>query len=289
MSYTPHAEEGNVFNASKEDLQMNWAMEKARLTIDYFRDCLREPQPGQYGLSLKVRLEDGQGTEHMWLHDLSLDDDGLFYGVIDSEPVTVRNVQLGTRIGVPYEAISDWLLVEEGRLIGGYTIRVYRESLEPKERIAFDREFGLLIDYGIDHFPADMRTPEGAIVSLEEAYTQGDIAAAVACKDFVTEAGMLLAQLPNMDAEDQELLEQTAETLRLSFEAHLRADGMPSFKGFKRAFPEREWIDKDTVLITEICYLPDGHTTFDRLLCTRHGDEWRVGPPVNMNDEEGEE
>lgn len=288
MAYEQHEDSTHVFNAGKADAQMNWAMEKARLTIGYFKDCLQHPMESQYGHSLKVRLDDANGTEHIWLHDLSLDEDGLFYGVIDGDPVTVTTVKAGTRIGIPHEAISDWLIVDDGRLIGGYTIRVYRESLSDTERIEFDRGFGVGIDYGFDFFPHDMTTPEGAILCLEDAYTAGDVVAAMACKDFETEARMLLAQLPGMEGFDDELLAQTADTLRLSFEAHMRSGGMPTFEGFQRAFPEREFIDQDTVIVSEICYHPDGKMTLDRLIVTRHGDEWRVGPPVNPGEQDEE-
>jgi uncharacterized protein YegJ (DUF2314 family) len=105
MSYEKRDESGNVFNAGAADAQMNWAMDKARLTIGYFKTCIQQTPENQYGHSLKVRLEDENGTEHIWLNDLSIDDDGLFYGVIDSEPVTVTNVKAGTRIGFPHDAI----------------------------------------------------------------------------------------------------------------------------------------------------------------------------------------
>jgi uncharacterized protein YegJ (DUF2314 family) len=289
MDYTKRTENSNVFDARSTDAQMNWAMEKARLTVGYFKESLLHPRPDQYGFSLKVRIEDENGVEHMWLNELSVDEDGLFYGTLDSDPVTVQNVKAGMEIGIPMDAISDWLIVENGRLIGGYTIRVYRESLTPEERMAFEKGFGVEIDYGVDYFPHDMTTPEGAILCLEDAYSAGDIEAALACKDFESEARMLLQRLPDLGNEVEDLIASTASTLRLSFEAHFNAGGMPSFEGFLRAFPEREFLDQDTVLVSEICYHPDGKMTLDRLLVTRHGDEWRVGPPMNQMEEEESE
>lgn len=287
MAYEQHEGADNVFDVGKADQQMNWAMEKARLTLPYFKRSLLDPQPEQYGFSLKVRLEDANGVEHIWMNDLSIDEDGIFYGIIDSDPVTVKSVVAGTKIGIDLANISDWLIVEDGRLIGGYTIRVYRESLGQQEKLHFDQGFGIVIDYGVDHFPHDFSTPEGAILCLEDAYTNGDVEAACACKDFPTEARMLLSRVPGMEEADEDMVTQTAELLKLSFEAHLKANDLVSFEGVQRAFPEREFIDKDTVVITEICYHPDGRSTVDRLVVTRFGEEWRVGPP--LNEEEGEE
>jgi uncharacterized protein YegJ (DUF2314 family) len=286
MSYEKRSDGENVFDVQDNDAQMNWAMEKARLTLEYFKECLPHPKADQYGFSLKVKLQDKNGTEHIWMNDLSVDDDGLVYGIIDNDPVVVKNVSAGARIGIPIENVSDWLIVEDGRLIGGYTIRVYRESLSPSERASFDQGFGLQIDYGLDFFEHNMRTPEGAILCLEDAYTQGDVAAAVACKDFQTEARMLLSQIPSMDPDDEELVTATAQTLRLSFEAHLQSGDSPNFTGVLHAFPEREFIDANTVVVSEICYHPDGRITLDRLVVTKLGDEWRVGPPVNQDEAE---
>jgi hypothetical protein len=55
-----------------------------------------------------------------------------------------------------------------------------------------------------------------------------------------------------------------------------------------RAFPERIQLGEDTFLITEVCYHPDGRRTIDKLIVTRLDDEWRVGPPINDEDEDEE-
>ena len=288
MAEEEKRDDGNIYNVPGNNDQMNWAIEKGRLTVGYFRASLLQPKENQYGFSLKVRLEDENGIEHIWMNDLSVDEDGIFYGVIDGDPVTVKTVKSGTKIGIAISDISDWIIIEDGRLIGGYTVRVYRESLSDNERGAFDQGMGIIIDFGVDYFEANLQTPEGAILCLEAAYEKGDVAAAIACKDFHTEARLLLSQIPGMDEMDDEIVESTAETLRLSFEAHLRSGDLPNFEGVKRAFPEREFIDKDTVVISEICEHPDGRMSLDRLVVTRFGDEWRVGPPVNERDGEEE-
>lgn len=273
--------DNNIHNVSGDNAQMNWAMEKARHTIGYFRESLQSPRPDQFGFTLKVRLEDENGIEHIWMNDLSVDSDGVFYGMVDAEPSIVKSVNFGAKIGIGIDNISDWLVIEQGRMIGGYTIRVYREGLSHDERAAFDHAMGLVIDYGVDYFAHDMSTPEGAVLCLEDAYTAGDLAAALACKDFLTEARMLLEQVPGMDASDDELIASTAETLKLAFEAHFNSGEIPNFDGVLRAFPERDFLDKDTVIISEICTHPDGRMSLDRLIVTKFGDEWRVGPPVN--------
>jgi uncharacterized protein YegJ (DUF2314 family) len=36
--------------------------------------------------------------------------------------------------------ISDWMYIEDGYLVGGYTTRVIRDRMTPKERTAYDAQ-----------------------------------------------------------------------------------------------------------------------------------------------------
>lgn len=278
----------DVFYAKNADSAMNMAMEKARHTLRYFRESLLNPRPDQMAFSLKARIVDGNMVEHIWLNEMSFDDDGLYYGVVNNEPIDVKNVKLGARIGIAGEDVSDWLIVENGRLIGGYTIRAYRDGLPDDQVAGFDQSIGLYIDEGVDYYEHDMCTPEGAVLCLEDAYTAGDIEAAIACKDFLAEAKLLLAKYPGM-GENAKFIEKTATALELSFRKFMMENGMPTFEGALRAFPEKEIIDEDTVSLTEICTHPDGRKTVDRLILIRKGEEWRVGPPANGEDQEEDE
>ena len=65
----------------------------------------------------------------------------------------------------------------------------------------------------------DFTTPEGAILCLEDAYRQRDIEAAVAAKDFKTEARLLLQKTGFKDFIDDEMVAKTAQALELGFRA----------------------------------------------------------------------
>src|SRR5262245_20677733 len=52
----------------------------------------------------------------------------------------------------------------------------------------------------------DLSTPEGAILCLEDAYRRRDLEAAVACRDFVTQARQMLGQLQMPMDGDAELV-----------------------------------------------------------------------------------
>lgn len=268
----------DVYHVSSTEDRMNQAMEKARLTLGYFKESLTNPGAHQQYFSLKAAIVDGEMVEHIWLTEVSFDESNIFYGKIGNAPLNVRTVKMGQDVGVSFDDVSDWMIVEEGRLIGGYTIRVLREGLTGPALENFDRSVGMFIDYGVDYFEHDFTTPEGAILCLEDAYDAGDIDRAIACKDFEAEAKLMLTKLKtNQDGAlaTDEMVAKTAELLQLSFIKHLQGN-FPSFVGVLRAFPDRTYINEDLCIVTEVCYYPSNERSLQRHHVSRKNGSWRV-------------
>ncbi len=262
-----------------EDDRMNWAIEKANLTLWYFEESLNKPKDFQTYFSIKVKIMDGEIGEHIWLTEPNFDEFGNLFGIVGNVPVDVTTVKLDQKIGVDRNYISDWMIIERGRLIGGYTIRAIRDGIPDAEKSQFDESIGIYIDEGIDHFKVDLKTPEGAILSLENAYDRDDLDAALACKDFNEEARMMLSSM-NMDF-DEEIISSTAEVLELSFINNITEHGFPKFYNLQNAFPLREKIDEDHYVITEICWFPDGGKSIQKLNTYKSASGWKVLGPVN--------
>jgi len=257
-----------------EDERMKWAIEKAGLTLWYFEKSLKSPVAGQEYFSIKVMIEDSGKVEHIWLTAPDFDEEGNLFGEVGNEPVQVKTVKLGQKIGVMRSLISDWMIVENGRLVGGYTIRAIREGLPETERQTFDDSIGLLVDAGSDYFKPDFDTPEGAILSLEEAYQTNDIDKALSCKDFYQEAKLILSTLDFPI--EEEMIVSTSEALALSFVSYIEKEGMPDFKNINRAFTQRDKIDENYWIITEVCTYPDGGISVQKLQTYKTAQGWRV-------------
>jgi uncharacterized protein YegJ (DUF2314 family) len=264
-----------VVNVANDDIRMNWAIEKARATLHYFQNSLIAPESNQQYFSVKVLIEDGANNEHLWLTTPSFDEEGNLFGVVGNKPVYVTSVHEDQRIGIDSQFISDWMIIEDGRLIGGYTIRAIRDELPETERLDFDRMTGLYIDDGVDYFIHDFSTPEGAILCLEDAYDEQDMEKAMACKNFLEEARLLLYKT-NDSIGNEDILESTADVLRLSFIKNLMEEGFPVFKDLSRAYPQREKITEDLYLITEVCTFPDGGRSSQKIYTFKEDDEWKV-------------
>lgn len=260
---------------AEDDERMSWAIEKAIATLHYFQNSLLEPEPVQQYFSVKVLIDDGIHREHLWLTSPSFDDEGNLYGIVGNKPVYVNSVEMDQKIGIDPCFISDWMIIEEGRLIGGYTIRAVREGKPAHERAEFDRQVGLYIDEGIDYFVHDFSTPEGAILCLEDAYDEHDIEKAIACKNFTEEARLLLMKMNDI-YNGNDILLTTADILRTSFIRSLEKDGFPVFGDLRRAFPYRKKITDRLYLITEVCIFPDGGKSTQHIYTFKGEDGWRV-------------
>lgn len=264
----------DIVYLSTEDEQMNWAIEKANLTLWYFEESLKEPHPEQQYFSVKIKIANETNIEHVWLEDPEFDTEGNLFGTVGNAPAHVTGVRLGDKVGVYRSVISDWMIIESGRLIGGYTIRAIRDNIPEEGHAAFDESVGLYIDEGADHFKADFDTPEGAILTLEQAFSAKNLDRVLACKDFRAEAALMISKL-NFKP-DQELIDTTAETLEASFLQYLEENGMPDFSDKTSAFTHREKLDDRYWIITEVCLYSNGARSVERLSTFRSDSGWRV-------------
>jgi hypothetical protein len=121
----------------------------------------------------------------------------------------------------------------------------------------------------------DFTTPEGAILCLEDAYRRHDIEAAIAAKDFKTEARLMLINTGFKDHIDDEMISKTAEALVVTFRAYTTAQ-WPGFDGLEPFFTKREPYADKIVVVTEVCRFPDHGFSTQRLLVSETTNGWRV-------------
>jgi uncharacterized protein YegJ (DUF2314 family) len=130
--------EDRVTSVPDDDPRMNAAIAKARETVSTFIAALQSAGAGQSQFNVKMAFTDGTHTEHMWLSPVSCDGK-IFHGTVQNDPANVSNVKLGQQASIEPSKLSDWMYVENGKLVGGYTVRVLHEIMSPSERAEFDR------------------------------------------------------------------------------------------------------------------------------------------------------
>ena len=132
------ASKDKVSYVSAGDARMNTAMAGARSSVGTFVTALQSPKTGQEAFAIKMPFSDGSNTEHMWLSPVSYDGKN-FQGVVNNEPEKVKTVKSGQKVTVAPSEISDWMYVDNGNLVGGFTMRVLRDTMTPAERAEFDK------------------------------------------------------------------------------------------------------------------------------------------------------
>ena len=123
---------------------------------------------------------------------------------------------------------------------------------------------------------ANFSTPQGAIRSLENAYVKKDIEAAVAAKDFIAEAQLMLQHADPKLLKDRGIVSQTANVLELSFRKQIKDQGFPNFSGVKCSLGSPKNISATLVNIVETCVFPDGGTSVQTLHVFNGAHGWRV-------------
>ena len=127
------------------DKAMNAAIQKAQATIGTFISAFGARKAGQSNFAVKQKFDHANGGEHMWIGDLQFDGK-VFRGRLNNQPHEVKNLKLGDAVTVDLKKISDWMYVDKGKLVGGYTVRALTDKMSTAERKALEKAGGYKLD-----------------------------------------------------------------------------------------------------------------------------------------------
>src|SRR5580704_6068775 len=128
--------EPEYFEVTKDHAATHRAVIQARKTVGKFILALNHPAPGQQDFEVKKPFIQGSEVEHIWLSDVKLINHH-FEGRIDNQPRKITGVKLGQIVSVEPKDISDWLYIDNGKLVGGYTVRVHYSEMSPEQKQVF--------------------------------------------------------------------------------------------------------------------------------------------------------
>ncbi|PBJ06124.1 YegJ family protein [Flavobacterium sp. ACN6] len=135
--------EPTIYGVESENEEMNAAILKANETLNDFNAGLSNPNADSQ--ALKIKFSNAKGIEHMWIGDIVFKD-GKYSGILNNEPEYVTEFKAGDKIDIDPSKISDWMYLENGKLFGGYAIKVLRNRMTNEEKKQFDEESGMQID-----------------------------------------------------------------------------------------------------------------------------------------------
>jgi len=135
-----------VVRVPNQDPVMAAAIAKAQATLDDFLAVWRAQPTGASDYKLKVRIRDGENSEHFWVQPFRPVNDG-FEGILANEPKLVRGVRGGQRISFARADITDWGYVRNGKQVGSFTVcALFRHA--PREQVEYYRK-----NYGFECEP----------------------------------------------------------------------------------------------------------------------------------------
>jgi uncharacterized protein YegJ (DUF2314 family) len=133
-----------VVSVPRSDPDMERAYQEARQSISQFLERLHQPTPTQEYAAVKVRIGGEDRDHYIWVSEVTWDGirfAGFVYGVDVPSPF---------ESGDEYEArpddIYDWMIIDGGRLMGGYTIRVARSEMTIENRERYDASLWFTVE-----------------------------------------------------------------------------------------------------------------------------------------------
>lgn len=138
-------DDANFISVPPDDKEMNAAIAEARARLPEFLAALQRGGTDIGAFSIKAKYEMPSGAEYIWVGAVTYN--GKTYsGRLDNVPHYIKGLKHGDAVLIEPEAISDWFYVEDGRLVGGYTIRVIYKRMPPAQQQAFRQQLPFKLD-----------------------------------------------------------------------------------------------------------------------------------------------
>lgn len=133
--------EPDVVRVQGEDVRLEEARRAACAALPEFVSALQSADKTQKRFSLKAEFTEGKVHEFLWLRDIKPEGSD-FIGTLSNQPIQLKKLELGQRLRVKTPAVTDWMYIKNGVLVGGYTIRILAETLTPEARANLEKEGG---------------------------------------------------------------------------------------------------------------------------------------------------
>ena len=114
----------------------------AQESIEQFRAMLPSDGTPRPDALIKTKLVDGDNSAFMWLNNTATEGDN-FTAELFEVPDTLPNFTIGVRHVVTLEELMDWMVNENGRLTGGFSLRYNRARMSDADKLDFDQHIGV--------------------------------------------------------------------------------------------------------------------------------------------------
>ena len=117
----------------------------AQETLPAFKDALLAQKYPDACYQVKAWFADpkdpGHGA-HIWVLVSGMDRN-LLNCLVYEAPKEIDYLKPDDRIAVALEDVNDWMIIDDGKLYGGLSLRTHRKSLPPEEQAEYDEYVGV--------------------------------------------------------------------------------------------------------------------------------------------------
>jgi uncharacterized protein YegJ (DUF2314 family) len=126
------------------DPEMLAAIQQVRASMGTFLNAFAAPTAKQSSFLVKVAFLKDDIVEHIWLANLEFN--GAKPTGTIAHPPRRKDLKLEQRVEIDLNYLSDWMYVEDGKLVGGFTTRLLRKRMTPEERTRANAESSYRIE-----------------------------------------------------------------------------------------------------------------------------------------------
>jgi uncharacterized protein YegJ (DUF2314 family) len=129
--------ESPTLHIGREDETLNQIAREARENFPDFIGTMQNPGPdeGNFRVKYPFTAEPGSAfnNEYVWLENIFFED-GRYYGTVANRPYYLGSLQKGDLAAFEEGAISDWMYIRTGKIIGGRSIKYLIEQIPEPDR-----------------------------------------------------------------------------------------------------------------------------------------------------------
>lgn len=129
-----------LYSWQTSDTALQTAVTQARSTLDSFTTALQSNNMALGNFAVKIRFPGLGGAEDVWVNNIKITPTG-FTGRLNNAPRLTIAAKLGSPVKFTKENISDWMYTDNGKLRGGFTIKLGYSRMTVKEKAKFDTAF----------------------------------------------------------------------------------------------------------------------------------------------------